>query len=519
MEFRVLLVEDDDDDQMIIKKMLVGRPSGVDDRLDDSIKWNVDCVESVEGARKYLVESRPNTVLLDLSLPDGMGLDVLKELMKVRKNTDYIILTGHTDYELGLEAMKMGASDFLVKGRFERTSLLKSILFSMERNKLQDEIRKIQKGQTLGVLASGIAHDFNNQLGILMILVEQGRSHNSLSEEFQKVLADMESVIKRCSLMTEQILTYAKDRKKRGEKVNITNYLSKHSEFFRRVLPDDISLEININVKDVMVSIGEGYLDQIIWNLLVNGRDAIGKNGKLNVELDLVPSEKLSLSTWESSPLTGSLAVLTVSDTGGGISQENLSKVFDPFFTTKEENRGTGLGLANIKGILKQSGGYIRVKSELGKGTAFSVYLPVMVNQDEVDMDESCSEQVDVDGKGRSVLLCEDVEMLQTLLASSLESRNFKVIKAKDGYEGLALFKKYQEEIDFVISDLAMPRMSGHELQDELRKLKPSLKFIFMSGNARDYRNDSYKGREEFLGKPFTSEMLIEKIGSLMEGE
>lgn len=397
------------------------------------------------------------------------------------------------------------------------------LIDTTEQKNLELQFAQSQKMQAVGQLAGGVAHDFNNLLTAIigfsdLLLVRHGPGDQSFSDIIQ-----VKQNANRAANLVRQLLAFSRQQTLRPKVLMITDVLAELSNLLGRLIGDSIELEMTHGRNLGHVKVDPGQMEQVIINLCVNARDAMDHQGKISIRtrhISLKESKVLSKRYQVMPP--NEYMLLEVEDTGCGISKEHLGKIFEPFFSTKEVGKGTGLGLSTVYGIVKQTGGFIFPTSEVGKGTIFSIYLPVHkdVQKDIVEVEPEATETVtrDLTGKG-TILLVEDEDAVRMFATRALKNKGYKVYEANSGEAALELFKKLEDELDLLISDVVMPIMDGPTLVRKIRETNTKLKVIFISGYAEDVF-DKTPGEEDFhfLPKPFSLKQLAEQVKEILEG-
>jgi two-component system cell cycle sensor histidine kinase/response regulator CckA len=384
-----------------------------------------------------------------------------------------------------------------------------------ERLRLEEQLRQSQKMEAVGQLAGGVAHDFNNLLTVIAgyceLLLTQLAGHESLYNQVRGIAEAGE----RAASLTQRLLAFSRQAVLAPKVVNINAVVGDTERMLRRLIGEDILLDVSLDRQARPVRIDPGHMSQVVMNLALNARDALPKGGALtietgNIELDGQPSGMVA------DVPAGSYVQLIVRDNGCGISQEIKDRIFEPFFTTKGVGKGTGLGLAVVHGIVKQSGGYITVESEVGKGATFTIYLPAAV---ELPVEP---QRIEADGSTRgieTVLLVEDEDAVRGLEELALKRHGFNVLSAADGAEALRLAREHHGRIDLLATDVVMPNMSGRDLADTLRSECADLKVLFLSGYTDDtlLRHGVFGGHEAFLQKPFALAAFARKVREVLD--
>ncbi len=397
------------------------------------------------------------------------------------------------------------------------------LIDTTEQKNLELQFAQSQKMQAVGQLAGGVAHDFNNLLTAIigfsdLLLVRHGPGDQSFSDIIQ-----IKQNANRAANLVRQLLAFSRQQTLRPKILLITDVLAELSNLLRRLIGDNIELEMKHGRNLGQVKVDQGQMEQVIINLCVNARDAMDDQGRISIRtrnISLSESRKLSKRYQVMPP--NEYVLLEVEDTGCGIAKEHMGKIFEPFFSTKEVGKGTGLGLSTVYGIVKQTGGFIFPTSEINKGTTFSIYLPVHreSRKDHEQIEEIIPEKptVDLTGKG-TILLVEDEDAVRMFASRALRNKGYNVYEANSGEAALALFEKIEDELDLLISDVVMPIMDGPSLVRKIRKTNDKLKVIFISGYAED-AFDKTPGNDgfHFLPKPFSLKQLAEQVKEVLEG-
>jgi two-component system, cell cycle sensor histidine kinase and response regulator CckA len=417
----------------------------------------------------------------------------------------------------------------------EREAVIVYALETTAQRTLENQVNQQQKMETIGRLTGNIAHDFNNLLGAIMMATDfLLNAHKPTDPSFQDIMQIKQNANRAASLV-RQLLAFSRKQTMRPVVLDLGEALSDLTVLLKRLIGENITLDVP-QVRDLWpVKADVHQFEQVIINLAVNARDAMPLGGRLTLRTRNVGAED---SQRHKGVPFGEYVLVEVEDTGSGIAPEIIDKIFDPFYTTKDIGKGTGLGLSTVYGIVKQTGGFIYVESELGKGAIFRIFLPRHIPAaDDVRLpqlpettapaiagamsaaDEMRAAAVDLTGRG-IILLVEDEEELRALNARGLKSRGYTVIEAGNGVEALAELEKQGGRVDVVVSDVVMPEMDGPTLMKVLRERKPDIKIIFVSGYAEDAFDKNLADRKEFnfLAKPFTLKQLVTVVKETMAG-
>jgi len=402
------------------------------------------------------------------------------------------------------------------------------MLETTERRALENQINQSQKMDMVGQLAGGIAHDFNNVLSAIMMANDfLLNAHKPTDPSFQDIMQIKQNAT-RAATLVRQLLAFSRRQTLRPQVLDLGDALSDLTMLLRRLIGEKVKLDL-VHGRDLWpVKVDVSQFEQVVVNLAVNARDAMPDGGKLSVRTANVTAEEATQLAYKGMPAAEYVRI-DVSDTGTGIPADIVDKIFEPFFSTKEVGKGTGLGLSTVYGIVKQTGGFIYVDSEPGKGTSFRIFLPRHHPEKEVAHDpaaangaakEAATEakpRTDLTGQG-TILLVEDEEGLRSLNARGLRSRGYSVIEASNGVEALEALEEKDGAVDLVVSDVVMPEMDGPTLLKTMRGKNPDLKIIFVSGYAEDAFEKSLPENQQFafLPKPFTLSQLVAAVKETM---
>jgi two-component system cell cycle sensor histidine kinase/response regulator CckA len=384
-----------------------------------------------------------------------------------------------------------------------------------ERKRLEDQFRQAQKMEAIGRLAGGVAHDFNNLLTVIMSYADLLRTDLAANA---RARADVEEICKAAegaAGLARQLLAFSRRQVLQPQLLDLNVVVTNTERLLRRLIGEDVTLGTVLAPELSPVHADPGQLEQVIMNLGVNARDAMPEGGRLTIEtasVALVPEGPVGDPSH-----TGPYVVLSVSDTGVGMDEDTRAHIFEPFFTTKELGKGTGLGLATVYGIIEQSGGFIRVSSEVGLGTIFRVYLPAASAA--VSSGIALSAPSELLSGTETVLLVEDLASVRAVARQVLERRGYKVLAAADGPSALRLANRYTGPIHLLLTDVVMPHLSGRHLADRLVELRPAIKVLYISGHMDDaiVRHGVLESGTAFLQKPFTPATLARKVREVLD--
>jgi two-component system, cell cycle sensor histidine kinase and response regulator CckA len=501
---RLLLVEDSPTDARLIREQL---------RLPHRHSFAIRHADRLASALAALTEEPFDAVLLDLGLPDSQGLSTLTQVLGAAPEVAVVVATGLSE-EMAVEAVRAGAQDHIAKGHWTGELLARTLRYAVERKRTEARLRSAQKMEAVGQLAGGIAHDFNNLLNLVLghaelLATELGPDHPSSPR-----LEQIQRAATRAAELTRQLLAFSRKQILQPTIVDLNQQLLHSEPMLRPLIGESIELSMLLSPGLGRVKVDLGQLDLVVVNLAVNARDAMPEGGTLTFETSEIELDSTyTLSQPGLQP--GSYVLLTVSDTGTGMTPETLSRIFEPFFTTKPSGQGTGLGLATVYGILQQTGGHITAHSELGFGTTFKVFLPRMAAEvpSPVEVIES-----PIQGGSETILLVEDSAPLRALISEILATAGYTVIEACDAEDALLKVARQSQAPDCLLTDVVLPRLSGPELAERLRTERPDLAIIFMSGYRDEAlsRHGLLATRANFLPKPFGKAVVLRKLREVL---
>jgi two-component system cell cycle sensor histidine kinase/response regulator CckA len=383
-----------------------------------------------------------------------------------------------------------------------------------QRQQLEGQLRQAQKMDAMGRLAGGVAHDFNNLLTVIKgnssLLVDRMQSDDRLLGCTRQI----ESAADRAAGLTRQLLAFCRMQVLQPKILDLNMLVSEMCKLLRRLIREDIAFNFHAGESLGRVKADPGQIEQVIMNLAVNAGDAMPAGGSLTIETRNITVDE-QFARARPPILRGQYVLLAVNDTGQGMNDETKARIFEPFFTTKEQGKGTGLGLATVYGIVKQSGGCVWVESEPHKGARFEVYLPRV---DEAPEPAAGEELAATPARQRkTVLIVEDEEAVRELASEFIHSAGYTVLTAKDGTEALTLAEQSDEPIHLLLTDVVMPKMRGPELAKRLKGLRNTIRVVYMSGYLEYNRgNEDFLEEGFFLQKPFSRDTLVRKVGEAL---
>lgn len=398
----------------------------------------------------------------------------------------------------------------------EITGVIGVALDITDRKVLADQLRQSQKMQAIGQLAGGVAHDFNNLLMVVKghaeILLDRLTESSPLRHNVEQV----DKATDRAAGLTRQLLAFSRMQVLHARVLDLNEVVSGMIKMFSRVIGADIEMAFLPGSNIGRVKADPGQIEQVLLNLVVNARDAMPSGGRLTIETSTVKIDRdYGLTHHNIEP--GSWTMLTVSDTGCGMDAETQSHIFEPFFTTKKQGKGTGLGLATVYGVVKQSGGFIYVYSEVGHGTTFKIYLPQVAAVVERDAEKP---EIAAPRGSETILLVEDEESVRELVRDYLAGTGYHVLEANDGVQAIEVAEAHKGPIHILVTDVVMPRLSGRELASRIATQRAKIKLLFISGYTDDsiFRHGVLEGGVAYLQKPFNLKAIAQKIREVLDG-
>ncbi len=398
--------------------------------------------------------------------------------------------------------------------RFEdREAWLALAIDVTEKKRLEAELFQAQKMESVGRLAGGIAHDFNNLLGVITGYGELSRRPLAAGDPMARRLDEILKATAKAADLTKQLLAFSRKQILQPRVLNLNAVTADMDRMLRRLIGEHIDLVTAPDERLGLIRADPSQIGQVIVNLAVNARDAMPRGGRLTIETGNVDLDE-AYTAGRPDVKSGRYVMLSVTDTGVGMTPATLQRIFEPFFTTKEEGQGTGLGLATVYGIVKQSGGHIWTYSEVGRGTTFRIYFPRV--DDAEERVEPRKEPASTVGGSETILVVEDDDALRTIIAEVLEEAGYTVMTAPNGAQALATASGREGPIDLVISDMVMPGLGGSALAERLS----AQRFLFMSGYTElSMAEDADRARVgAFLQKPFTPGTLLRKVRDVLDG-
>jgi two-component system, cell cycle sensor histidine kinase and response regulator CckA len=457
----------------------------------------------------------------DISAPDQALREPerIAQLIRIRHQ---LSVTAHrrrdgtfVPVEINSQMIRLGGRDLVLSVCRDLTERQRA---DARQKSLEDQLRQSQKMEAIGQLAGGVAHDFNNILGVIQIQTDLFKLAGNPSPAHRDFATEICRAAERAANLTRQLLLFSRRQALQPRDLDLNELVSSLAQMLRRILGEDIQMQLNLWRGPVFIHADQGMIDQILMNLAVNARDAMPKGGQLVISTTAIEFDRPTAS--QSPPArAGSFARLSVSDTGCGIHKAMLSRIFEPFFTTKDVGKGTGLGLATVYGIVEQHQGWIQVQSEIGVGTVFHVHLPRLPQAVGPAGVPQVAEPLR--GGTETILLVEDDLALRNLVGSVLLHLGYCVLDAPDGISALGIWNKHRDQIDLLLTDMVMPGgLSGRELAQRIFRDNPRLKVVYMSGYSPEKANKDLTLREgvNFVRKPFRGHVLAQTVRASLDG-
>jgi signal transduction histidine kinase len=459
----------------------------------------------------------------DFAVDDAVtALDALRAIQDRGIDLPLIVVSGPIKDTEAVAALKAGAADHLTRRNLMRLNAavereIRAAGLRRDRNRLEEQFRQAQKMEAVGRLAGGVAHDFNNLLTVITGYSDMLLASRDLKEAQRTALEEIRRSAERGGALTHQLLAFSRRQPLEPRMVRLNELLLQIEKLLRRLIGEDIELVTIPAAPFDVVEADPGRLEQVIMNLVVNARDAMPNGGKLTIETS---SAKLS-ETFSAQQLglqPGPYLVLSVADTGVGMSEDTQSHLFEPFFTTKNPGRGTGLGLATAYGIIRQSGGAIRIESQLGKGTTARIYLPPAKTK-APDGLESADVQAAPARGFEAILVVEDEARVRKLIVDVLTARGYRVLEATRGEDALRISRGHKGAIDLAVVDVVMPEISGPDMVRQLTSQRPNLRVLYISGYTDEaiVHHGIPESGTAFLQKPFLPDALARKVREILD--
>jgi signal transduction histidine kinase len=463
-----------------------------------------------------------NIIISDYSLPSFDGMTALSMVREKYPEIPFILMSGTMGEEFAIDSLKSGATDYVLKQR--RSRLIPALRRALgeveeraERKRLEQRFLQAQKMEVVGQLSSGVAHDFNNILGVIIGNNDYMMAQLEQDNPFRKNCEEIQLAAERAAGVSRQLLVFSRNQAVQPVVLDINEVIQRMDKMLYRLIDKNIEMTVQLGSGLGQVKADEGYLGQLLMNLVINAQDAMPEGGKLTIKTENVtPEEGGARRGGDVSP--GRYVMLSVRDTGIGMTEEVKARLFEAFFTTKPKGKGTGLGLATCQTIVKQSNAHISVESEPGRGALFKVFFP-RVDQPPHPSTGRLASMVPARGS-ETILIVEDDAALRQMTSMVLEYQGYTVLQADSGQEGLRIVTERRgAPIALVITDVVMPQMGGKAMVEGLKSALPGLKVLFTSGYTDEVVSDQgvLLPGIAFLSKPYTLAALTGKVREVLE--
>jgi signal transduction histidine kinase len=507
---RVLILEDSERDAAILIREL--KRAGYD--------LTCERVESESAMVSALATRTWDLVLSDYAMPQFNALAAVRLLAKADLDLPFIVVSGSVGEEAAVELMREGAHDFLFKSKLTRMipvieRELREAGRRAQHRDVQARLRQMEKIEALGQLTGGIAHDFNNILAVIVGMTELVAASVADDPNVSAMVKQIDESAERGAQLVQRLLSFARKRPLETRVLDLNATVAHVTSVLERTLGEHIVME-SVAAENLWPALADpSQLEDAILNLAVNARDAMPKGGRLVIETCNVHLDE-DYAAQNADVVPGDYAAIIVADSGTGMSPEIIEHVFEPFFTTKEVGRGTGLGLSMVYGFVKQSGGHVKVYSEVGHGTSVKLYLPKATQQapSTGDGDASSAPSIEPLSGSEAILVVEDDPAVRKMAVNILENLGYQVHQASDGKSALDILHG-SERIDLLFTDMVMPNgVSGQDLIRAARQLRPDMKALLTSGYSAQFikAHEDASRDVRLLNKPYRREMLATAV-------
>ncbi len=509
---RILHLEDNPRDARLVQSTLEAA----------GIQCTTLCVHGHDDFVAALKQGGIDLILCDYALPDFDGMSALKIAQANWPAIPLVFVSGTLGEEQAIESLKRGATDYVLKERLSRLApavnrAMREVEERAERQRIEARFIEAQKMEVIGQLAGGVAHDFNNLLAVIMGYSDLTIEKFGGNEEIGSNLETIRSTAERAAGLTRQLLIFSRKQTVQPSVLDLNVVVQELQIMLRRLIDENIELTFTPGKEVGRIRADSGYVGQVLMNLVVNARDAMRNGGMITVATSNATLDENYVRA-HTGAIPGDYVMLSVSDTGTGMTDEVKAHVFEAFFTTKPKGKGTGLGLATCQTIVQQSGGHIGVYSEVGKGTTFKVYFP------RIDLPLDAMARAIQTGplpRGTETLLVvEDEPAVRHLARDVLEAQGYEVLRAANGLHAMFVAREHKgSPIRLVITDVIMPQMGGKVMAEWLKSTSPDLKILFTSGYTDEAitHHGVLDAGMAFLPKPYTPATLTRKVREMLD--
>jgi signal transduction histidine kinase len=508
----ILHLEDDQNDTALIAAALEA----------EGIAFKVTRVETRADFTAALERGGIDIIFSDFALPAFDGLSAIEIVSTKWPDLPVILISGTLGEEQAIDSLKSGATDYVLKQRLSRLApavrrAMQEVEERAERRRLEAQFIEAQKMEVIGQLAGGVAHDFNNILAVIMGCSELITSSLAADSPLRKYTEELRHASERAAGLTRQLLVFSRKQTVQPVVLDLNGVVKDLDKMLRRLIDENIQMTSVPGKQIGRVKADPGYVGQVLMNLVVNARDAMPNGGKLTIATNNVTLDGNYARTHRGA-IPGDYVMLSVSDTGTGMTDEVKARLFEAFFTTKPKGKGTGLGLATCQTIVEQSGGHIGVYSEVGKGTTFKIYLPRV--EQPLNVAATPIQTGPLPRGTETLLVVEDEPSVRHLARGVLEAQGYEVLSASNGQDALHVAREHKgSPIRLVITDVIMPLMGGKVMAEWLITTYPDLKILFTSGYTDDAiaQHGVLEPGVAFLPKPYTPGILARKVRELLD--
>lgn len=508
---RVLIIEDSENDAMLLVRKLTH---------ESEYEPSYNRTDSLEDFHKALDEQEWDIIISDHSMPHFSAINALQILRARQLDIPLIIVSGTIEPDAAVAAMKAGASDYIMKNDLVRLipaieRELRESQSRRERRLAEDRLHQAQKMESIGRLAGGVAHDFNNILTAIMGYANFLAGGPAQNSTWREDIEEIRKASERAASLTRQLLAFSRRQAIQLRVIDLNAEFTDLEKMLRRTIGEDMEWTTSLASGLGYIKADPGQIQQVVMNLVVNARDAMPNGGKLTVKTENVEFQNPHVEDDFVIP-PGSYVAIAVSDTGVGIDENVKSHLFEPFFTTKEKGKGTGLGLAVIYGIVKQSGGFVAVNSVLGQGATFKIYFPKVEGTVGARSEGPAAPQ---SHKGtETILLVDDDETVRVMIRRVLRQHGYAALEAGCGEEALKLAQAHKGALHLLLTDMVLPDINGIDLAQRIAPIRPEAKVLLISGYLdRNFGDFVIDEKTPFLQKPFATEALARMVREVLD--
>lgn len=504
---RVLIIEDSEDDAVLVVRLLAKGGYQVEHRR----------IDSAAALAASLDRAPWDIAISDFSMPGFSGTAALETIRQRGLEMPFIFVSGTIGEETAVNAMRMGAQDYIMKDHMARLlpavqRELQQATVRKENKHIESRMRQLEKFEALGKLAGGIAHDFNNVISAIMGWAELGSREVASGTPAAESFRQINQQTARAAGLTRQLLVYARRQVLEPTTIDLNHLVGEAADFLQQLIGEQIHMTLSLADDLRPVRADPSQIERILMNLCVNARDAMPGGGTLAIATENAHLEEGDQRLSGDCP-PGAYVVFSVSDSGVGMDSATIEHIFDPFFTTKEVGKGTGLGLATTLGIVKQHGGFIDVQSRPNQGSHFHIFLPAAGKESPAGPETA---DAPVRGGTETILVAEDHEGVLRMSCEVLRSFGYRVLAARDGEEAIQLVQESADDVSLALIDIVMPKRSGLEAYEEICRWRPGLPVIFTSGYPEESAAIA-SHNAVVLPKPYLPKTLAQRVRAVLD--